>query len=110
MDRVQVYIANQLVGDWPRSDVQFSDLGSHFQITAEGESLGFSTIYGPAFRVGIAGSLADRVAKVTTQPTTAAVPAPQQVLVPAIPRTKKKRRWPWIVGAILLVGMIANAS
>jgi hypothetical protein len=111
-DRMRVYIAGQVVGDWPRSEVRIVDAGSHFEISAEGDTLGFATEAGAAFRVAIAGGLADRIAQVTggRDEVSPAQASGIQVLRKSASTAKKPRRWPWIVGGLILIGAIANAS
>jgi hypothetical protein len=61
-DRVMISIGGQVVGDWPREDVQFAHVGTDFEITAEGETLGFSPESSAAFSaLAIGGGLAGRI-------------------------------------------------
>src|SRR5688572_28686221 len=59
-DRILVFIRGQVVGDWPKADVQIREVGSGFEIVAQGESLGFSTKEASAFRAAAVTGLAAR--------------------------------------------------
>lgn len=111
-DRVLVYIADQVVADWPRNEVQFADVGSHFEIAAEGETLGFVTPAGAAFRAATGGGLAARIVEATLSRQEPSVAQPQLVQMPTnvVAPPKKRRRWPWVVGGLILIGVIANAG
>ena len=112
-DRVRIYISNQIVADWHRSDVVFTGAGSRYGVSSGGDSLVFEPEPGSAFgSAAFSGGLAGRIAQVTQsgQVPTVARSQPAQMLPQAAVQERKKRRWPWVLGALILIGMIGNAG